>query len=124
MNVGILEDDVRELSYAYRVELDDEYRYLIVTNFNSPPGYNLSTIQVLLEIPPDYPESPPGVGSSHVYVPRGLRFNGRKPKDYHEDSGPSDEWSWWCYSWIKWDSCRDNLVTFFELLRAHMTNPR
>ena len=124
MNIRILEDDVRDLSWAYRVELDDNYRYLVVTNFNLPPGYNLSTIPVRLELPPDYRESPPGVGSSRVYVPRGLRFLGRKPEDYHENSGPSDKWAWWCYSWIEWDPCRDNLVTFFELLRAHMTNPR
>jgi hypothetical protein len=124
MNVGILENDVCGLSYAYRVELDYEYRYLTVTNFNLPPGYNRTTVAVRLGMPQDYPESPPGVGGSRVYLPRGLRFQGRKPKDYHENSDSDDQWCWWCYSWIKWDPCRDNLVTFFELLRAHMTNPK
>ena len=124
MNVAILEADVRDLSRAYRVELDDDYENLVVTNFHLPPGYNRSKVPVLLELPSDYPESPPGVGSSRVYVPRGLRFRGRTPEDYHENSGPDGKWAWWCYSWIEWDPCRDNLVTFFELLRAHMTNPR
>jgi hypothetical protein len=124
MNIAVLENDVRELSFAYRCELDNNYRQLVVKNFNLPPGYNFPTVEILLEIPSDYPESPPGVGGSHVYLTKGLRFRGRKPRDYHEDTGPSDKWSWWCYSWIKWDPCKDNLVTFFELLRAHMTNPR
>lgn len=124
MNIQILENDVRELSYKYRVELDDDYRRLVVSNFSLPPGYNRSIVPVLLKIPQDYPESPPGVGSSQVYLPGGLRFRGRRPKDYHEKSDSDDDWCWWCYEWIKWDLCRDNLITFFELLRAHMTNPK
>jgi len=124
LNVRVLEDDVRALSYAYQVALDDDYRHLFVKNFNTPPGYNFSTIPVLLQIPYDYPESPPGVGESRVYVPSGLQYRGHKLKDFHEWSGPSEDWAWWCYESIKRDPCKDNLIIFFELLRAAMTNPR
>lgn len=116
-----LEEDIKNLSYVYPVALDENY--LIVEDFDLPPGYNYNTVPVLLKLPPDYPESPPGVGNSAVYVPMGLRFKGRKPKDCHEDKGPNKEWAWWCYESIKWDICRDDFITFFELLRAHMTNP-
>jgi len=92
MNVRVLEDDVRALSLAYEVALDDEYQHLFVMDFNTPPGYNFSSIPVLLEIPEYYPESPPGIGDSHVYLPRGLRYQGSKPKDYQERVGPSRNW--------------------------------
>ena len=92
-------------------------------NFNLPLGYNLSEIDIWTTIPPDYPESPPGVGGSHIYVPQGLKYRGQTPKDYHPNVGPR-KWAWWCYEWIKWDPCKDDLITFFELLRAHMTNPK
>jgi hypothetical protein len=123
LNPGIIERDVRALSHRYPVGMDDDLHQIVVRNFNLPPGYNWETVPVLLEIPEDYPESPPGVGPSRLYVPRGLLYHGRKPEDYHEESGPSKSWAWWCYESIDWDPCRDNLITFFELLRAHMTNP-
>lgn len=127
-NMRVLEDDVRALSLAYEVALDDECRHLFVANFNLPPGYNLATIPALLEIPQDYPQSPPGVGGSHVFLPRELRYQGRKLRDFHQDVGPggdsNEQWGWWCYERIDWDPCQDNLITFFELLRADMTNPR
>jgi hypothetical protein len=127
-NVRALEDDVRDLSYAYEVALDDDCQHLFVRNFNTPPGYNLSIIPVLLELPSDYPESPPGVGGSHLFLPKGLRYRHHRLQDFHEEVGPlgnsEGQWGWWCYERIDWDPCQDNLITFFELLRTDMTNPR
>ena len=123
MNYNRLLFDIKKLSCVYPVALDDNFERLVVSNFNLPPGYNLNHISVLLMLPPDYPESPPGTGNSGVYLPSGLLFDGIKPIDYHENSGPDDNWAWWCYAEIKWDLCKDDLITFFELLRAHMTNP-
>jgi hypothetical protein len=128
INMTVLKDDVCALSYAYEVALDDDCRHLFVKNFNLPPGYNFSTIPALLQVPRDYPESPPGVGGSHLFLPRGLRYQGRKLLDFHEEVGPPDDsdkyWGWWCYERIDWDPCQDDLITFFELLRTDMTNPR
>ena len=118
-----LRKDLRELSYVYPVALDDDCESILVSHFNLPPGYNARYISILLKLPRDYPESPPGVGDAKVYVPKGLKFNGRIPEDYHEGSGPTEDWAWWCYERIDWNPCKDKLITFFELLRAHMTNP-
>ena len=124
MNTYRLIKDLRDLSYVYAVAVDDDYKSIIIKNFNLPPGYNTDYINIILKLPRDYPESPPGVGDAKVYVPEGLRFKGNKPEDYHERSGPNENWAWWCYEKIDWNPCKDNLITFFELLRAHMTNPK
>jgi ubiquitin-protein ligase len=54
--------DLRQLSYAYTIVIDDDYKSIIVKNFNLPPGYNRGQIPVMLKIPSNYPESAPGVG--------------------------------------------------------------
>ena len=123
MNWERLRKDIRDLSYAHTIAIDDDYTSLVVRNFNLPSGYNFSQIHVMLTLPTSYPENSPGIGSSKVYVPENLRFNGRKPNDFHESIGPVG-WAWWCYEWIEWKPYKDNLITFFEMLRAHMTNPR
>ena len=123
MNTRILERHLSDLSYVYTISVDEDMRFFIVRNFDLPPGYNRRQIDIWVEIPSDYPESAPGVGGSDVYVPKGLKFHGRKPSDYHGSSGPKG-WAWWCYEWIDWNPCKDNLISFFELVRAHMTNPR
>ncbi len=123
MNIYRLKKDIRELSYIYPVALDDDCTSITVGNFNLPPGYNYDTISILLNLPDQYPEEPPGIGDAEVFVPDSLRFRGRKPKDFHSYSGPRG-WAWWCYESIDWNPCKDNLITFFELLRAHLTDPR
>lgn len=124
MNLQRLKHDLWMLSYVYPIAIDEQFKFIIVDGFNTPPGYNFDIISILLRLPGNYPESPPGVGDARVYVPSILRYKGRKPEDFHQNSGPTDEWAWWCYEKIDWDPCKDNLVTFFELLRAHMTNPK
>lgn len=124
MNIARFKSDLRNLSYAYPVAIGEDCEFIVVKDFNLPPGYNYDYINVLLEIPHDYPESPPGIGDAKVYVPISLKFRGRKPCDFHEYSGPSMKWAWWCYERIDWNPCRDDLITFFELLRVHMTNPK
>jgi len=123
MNWERLKTDLRRLSYAYAVAVDDDYKSIIVKDFNLPPGYNRGQIPVMLKIPSRYPEDAPGIGQARVYVPDDLRYRGKKPEDFHDTSGP-DGWAWWCYEWINWNPCKDNLITFFEMLRAHMTNPK
>ena len=124
MNLQRLKHDLRMLSYVYPIAIDEDFMFILVDGFNTPPGYNFDIIQILLRLPGNYPESPPGLGDARVYVPSKLTFKGRVPEDFHEYSGPTDKWAWWCYEKIDWDPCKDNLVTFFELLRAHMTNPK
>ncbi len=122
MNLAILEQHLIELSHVYPLNVADNYDFFILRGFELPPGYNRAETDVWLDLPDDYPESPPGVGSSRVFLPSDLQFGGRKPADYHERIGPKG-WAWWCYESISWDPCRDNLLVFFELLRTHMTDP-
>ena len=122
MNLQILEKHLLDLSYVYLLEVEDDFKSFIVRDFPLPPGYNKTIIDIRSDIPPDYPESSLGVGDSYVYVPTGLKFHRKKLADYHEDVGPRG-WAWWCYEEIDWDPCRDNLITFFEVMRTHMTNP-
>ena len=124
MNTNILRKDIRDLSYVYPLAVDDDFKSLLIQDFNLPPGYNFQSIRVLIDLPDDYPENPPGVGASSVYVPTKLRYQGKVPDDFHKHNGPSNDWAWWCYERIDWDPCKDNLITFCELLRAHMTNPK
>jgi hypothetical protein len=122
MNLARFTHDVRNLSYVYTVAVDDDYQSLIIKDFTLPPGYNYNVIALMLKVPQDYPEDPPGVGGSSLFVPESLRYLGRKPKDFH-DAGCPRGWAWWCYERIDWDPGTDDLITFFELVRAHLTNP-
>lgn len=123
MNWDRLRHDLRQLSYTYTVAVDDDYRSIIVKDFKLPPGYNYSVIPILLILPDRYPEQPLGVGKAKAYVPNDLRYRGRKPGDFHTWDTPKG-WAWWCYEWIEWNPRKDNFITFFEMLRAHMTSPR
>jgi hypothetical protein len=125
-----LDRQLKDLSRAYRhLWIDDSNRFVIVEGIKLPPGYNQSQTELLIELPGDYPCSPPGVGSSHVYVPHGLRYKDKRVRDIHEYSQPSfrtegfGPWAWWCYESITWDPFRDNLIKFVEMVRANMTDP-
>jgi len=123
MNRRILMQHLRALSYRYPVEGPRDWSYIQVRRFRTPPGYSPSTIQIRLRLPEDYPASPPGVSPSRVYVPANLKYQGQTPEDFHPDIGPAG-WAWWCFEHIAWDPCRDDLITFFEVLRLTMTHPR
>ena len=94
-----------------------------------PSGYNRSHIPLYIEIPEDYPATPPGVGGHHVYVPRDLTFWGYKLKDMHLNRSPEEDtsglgpWAWWCYESITWNPLRDNLFSFVEMFRSDLGNP-
>lgn len=116
--------DLKAMSYAYHLTISRDYRQLFIHGFMLPPGYNTSQISMFVEIPSDYPLSPPGVGNSHIYVPRGIRFRGNCLQDVHEGFpyGRGD-WAWFCYQKIQWDPCQDDLVRLMELNRAYLTDP-
>lgn len=129
-NISTLQRQLRDLSRAYgHLWIGDDFEFVIVDGVKLPPGYNRSHTAILLKPPSDYPCSPPGIGSSQVFVSPCLRFRGRQLQDVHEDRAPAFEtpgfgpWAWWCYEYVKWDPFRDNLITFFEMVRADMTNP-
>jgi hypothetical protein len=129
IQVDPLEHDVGLLSQCFSISLDESYQFVIVQGVMLPPGYNRDTINVLIELPADYPLSPPGLGDCLVYVSAGLLFHGRKLAMYWEQNVPEypthgfGPWAWLCYEMISWDPESDDLITFVEMLRADLTNP-
>ena len=79
----ILTRHLKRLSEHYPLWLDDDYRFVIVQDVRLPPGYNYQNTDFLIEIPPDYPLSPPGIGDNRIYTYGDLRFQGRELVDLH-----------------------------------------
>ena len=124
MNLGILRRQVKALSAAYPLRVRNDYGCIVVREFRLPPGFNRPRTEVLMGIPSDYPCSPPGIGKHRIYVPRDLRYRGRRLADLHSETTPGwGSWAWLCYQWIKWNPHRDNLLSLMEMVRADLTNP-
>lgn len=115
---------LKALSYAYALSVSNDYRHLKVHRVKLPPGFNASHVDVLIDIPADYPMSPPGVGNSRIYLPCGLRFRGKPLEHLYEGSSNGrKEWAWFCYRGIRWNPCQDDLIRLMELNRVYLTNP-
>lgn len=125
-----LERHLKLLSKQYPLWIDDDYRFVIVGRVRLPPGYNCREASLLIELPLDYPVTPPGVGGHRVYVYPQLRFRGRALHDLHPERTPGyltpgfGPWAWWCYQRITWIPSRDDLIRLVEMIRADMFNPR
>lgn len=123
-NPTILEDHLRALSLSYVLSLSDDARWLVVHEFKLPPGYNKPHTDVLIEIPSDYPLTPLGV-ACRTYVAADLRYRGQVLHCFYLRDVPGwGRWGWFCYKSIRWDPHVDNLISFLEMLRADLTNPR
>ena len=119
-----LEDDLKALSSAYPLSVSEDGRWVTIHSFKLPPGYQHSTTDILMETPRDYPCTPPGV-ATHIYIDADLRFKGRKLRDVYEGVNPGwGHWAWFCYQSIKWNPRREDLIRFFEMVRADITEPK
>jgi hypothetical protein len=120
MSRRVLLTHLRDLSHIHSVDVREDYSVVLVRGFETPPGYTPRFIDIRIEIPEDYPASPPGLIPNHIYVPAELRLHGEEPEDFHPTSSP-DGWAWWCFEKIDWDPCEDDLITLMELLRLTMS---
>ena len=126
---GRLQRDLARLSEHFDLWIDDDYRFVIVRGVRLPPGYNYDETDLLLEIPADYPITPPGIGEDRVYVSPDLRCFGRTLTDLHPWQTPKYQvpgfgpWAWLCYQAIGWSFLTDDLVKFVEMVRADLTSP-
>lgn len=120
-----LQNHIEAISYGCSVDVPDDCSHIIINNVLLPFGYNRTSIPILIQIPPDYPISPPGVGNHRIFMPSALRYNNRKPKDLHENLNfqRNPYWAWWCYERINWNPMSDDLITLLEMIRADMQNP-
>ena len=95
--------DLRDLSRTgFSLRIDDHLRFVIVEGVKLPPGYNRSHIPIIIELPTDYPMTPPGIGPNGIFVPKDLRYGGRKVLDIHGSVASRyktpgwGRWAWMC----------------------------
>ena len=125
-----LQRDLANLSVAFPLLVGDESEFVIVRDVRLPAGYNRTSIDLLLELPPDYPISPPGIGSYRAYIRPGLRYRGHDLEDLHTFQTPDVDtpgfapWAWLCYQRIDWQPHRDDLIKFVEMVRADLSQPK
>ena len=125
-----LTEHLKALSQHYPLWIGHGNRFVVIGGVLLPPGFNLAWTEFLLGLPSDYPMSPLGVATSRLFVSPTLRFHRRQIKDLHPGTRPEWQtpgfgpWAWWCYEAVNWDPRRDNIITFMEMVRADMTNPR
>lgn len=69
-------------SRTRRARVDPDGRWVVIYDFILPPRlYNYDTVDILVELPPDYPLTPP----QWFYTDPGLRRrDGRKPSHYFD----------------------------------------
>jgi len=128
-NTGRLMEALQRLSFHFPLCVNDDHKFVVVGGVRLPPGYNRDHTPLLIELPADFPCSPPGIAGRRVFVPPDLRFRGRRLADIHPGTTPRfstpgfGPWAWLCYEAINWNPLKDNLITFIEMVRADLTNP-
>jgi hypothetical protein len=131
INVQRFKNDILSLAKEYTVEVDSQLRWLMVSDFRPPKNYSPSSIGVLMLIPPDYPQTPPGLGHHNIYVRKNLRRkDGKRIKHFfakvnHCNRGCCDlshhSWFWWCLAGINWDPRFNDFLTIMNMLHVCMT---
>ena len=74
-----LREDLESLSIYFDLWVDDAYHFVIVQSVRLPFGYSYEKIDLLLELPADYPLSPPGVGDARVFCAQRTAFLWQSP---------------------------------------------
>ncbi len=119
--------DIRLLKRAgFRVSLDEFGEFICIHGFRLPRGWSHSRINVLIMLT-DYPRTGPGTSPNFVYLPAGMTFRGRQPREYRSSDALGKGWAWWCFENLRWDA-RDaggaNLLFFADnVLRFTLANP-
>lgn len=96
---------------------ENERRWVLIPDYELPPGWNRDTTDVAFEIKTGYPTSQP----YGIYVPAGLQYGGNSPNNMtaSPDPTPPFEGTWWLLSWQpapgEWSPTAD-LVTGSNLL--------
>jgi hypothetical protein len=119
--------DLYLLQQAYRIVKYDRDRLLwvLIQDFDLPPGYNKHSSELLVELPRNYPFGPP----CNFFLDRSIKtekgksiqhyYPGRQYNKYY-DKG----WAWFCITFKNWKVREDimesdNLLTCVEL--AYLT---
>jgi hypothetical protein len=76
-------------------------QWLRVPRYALPTGWNRTETDIVIQVPPGYPATPP----YGIYVPAGLLCGGARPNNYQEPAGnqPPFPGSWGIFSWAPAD---------------------
>ncbi len=108
---------------------------VFITDFLLPPEYSPRTTNIIINLPDNYPLTPPGISSSvGIYFRANLKRNGREltcSRDaFHGTCGHCPErmkvkgWAWWCFARFEgWDPTKDDLVKIILILKDTIENP-
>lgn len=132
-NRFLIKSNINQLhSNGFSVEADANYEWVCVHGLDLPGPYGawtdkqnriITQTSVLIDIPYDFPMSPPGVGFGHperaIHLPY-LLFNGGQMKDFYECK--HNPWCWFCFQKIDWDRNEDNLLTLIMLVEASISD--
>lgn len=132
-NVALIRRNMKVLSAAgFFVEASQSCEWVCVHGVDLPGRRGLWTdhfgrvvceTSVLIDIPYDFPMSPPGVGFSHpsraIHLPR-IYYKGKLMSDFY--TCKHDPWCWFCFQRIDWDPWHDNLLTLVALVEASITD--
>ena len=143
VNMARLRNDLINLDEffgrRYQIHADSAGKHVTVYGLDLPYAYSPNTSNVLIMLPSDYPETPPGIRPSQgVYLTTGLSRHGTRlhcSNDYHENCSCMDSstlsdmyrkgWAWWCFAKMSdWNPRRDGLVQIFMVLVETLQNPR
>jgi hypothetical protein len=116
---------------GFFVESPQNYEWVCVHGLDLPgtpgswtdkQGNVVFETSVLIDIPYDFPISPPGVGFSHpsraIHLPL-IYYNRYKMSDFY--TCVHDPWCWFCFQSIDWDPMQDNLLTLLALVEASIS---
>jgi hypothetical protein len=111
-NVYQLMDDMKRIeANGFEVEYDSAYKWVHVSGLELPKSgiwttennERITHTSLLIDIPPDWPMHPPGVGPSHpgsaIHTPL-LLYNRNEINDLHLCN--HDPWYWLCFQKIYW----------------------
>jgi len=98
---GRIEQELALLRQRFpKLEYRAEGRWVLISEYPLPSGWNRTVMDVAFQIPVGYPGTPP----YGIYVPPGLTFGGAQPDNYTAASNvPPFGGTWWVFSWTTLD---------------------
>ena len=131
-NINLIEANASKLTgLGYQVQISSDYDWVVVYGQDLPgesgkwtdaQGRVVDKTSVLIDIPLDFPMSPPGVGFNHptraIHLPL-LYYKGRMMADFYKCN--HTPWYWLCFQKLDWNPATDNLLTLIGLVEVSIS---
>lgn len=118
---GLLQVDqtyLDNLGFAWETIVEGEHRWLVITDYAVPPGYQNKTVQLALLVPPTYPQAE--IDMFYVHPPLAKTDGGAIPNLMQQLIGgiTFQTWSRHRGQGSVWNPRRDNVVTHLALVES------